>query len=416
MLRSGGAVIPMLPDIEKLDMLVPKDARIESFPEARPLEPYNATIVAFLDAGSKRLLANPESRSYPDVVTFAFWIRRGHISRYRDDFHQARKDALLLGRGIVFHIAPSNVPINFAYSLVVGLLAGNSNIVKISSKDFPQVGILCSVLQDVLLEEQWGEVKKMLALVKYDRTQKEWTDYFSSFCDVRVIWGGDQTIEEVRRSPLPARSFDICFADRYSLCVINADELVDEPDIGAVARGFYNDTYLFDQNACTAPHLVVWLGKQDNKETAKMRFWDEVAEITEKEYELPAVTAVDKFMAFCREAIGDATVSREPVEDNAIIRMHLEEFPYDLVSVRGVGGYFNEYDGLSLEEIAPIVTRKFQTLSYYGIEKTEIQDFILKHRLVGIDRCVPIGMTLDFDVVWDGLDLVSSMSRVVQFQ
>lgn len=414
MQRSGGAVIPMLPNIDTLDLLVPHNIRLETLHETKPLQPYDDTVVAFLDSWSKRLLSHSESRAFPDVVTFAFWIRKRHVSRYRQDFHETQGDSLRLGRGIIFHIAPSNVPINFAYSLVVGLLAGNANIVKIPSKDFPQVGILCSVLEDMLDDEQWEEIKGMVALVKYERTQKAWTDYFSSFCDVRVIWGGDQTIGDVRRSPIPARSFDICFADRYSLCVINADELAKESDISAVARGFYNDTYLFDQNACTAPHFVVWLGNQENKGTAKARFWDALAIITTKEYELPAVTAMDKFMVFCREAIGDSTVRREPVEDNSIIRMKLEDLPYDLVSVRGVGGYFNEYDASSLDEIAPIVTRKFQTLSYYGIEKIDLQQFILTHRLVGIDRCVPIGKTLDFDVVWDGWDLIASMSRVVR--
>ena len=33
-----------------------------------------------------------------------------------------KDESLRLGRGIIFHIAPSNVPINFAYSLVAGLL------------------------------------------------------------------------------------------------------------------------------------------------------------------------------------------------------------------------------------------------------------------------------------------------------
>lgn len=408
-------MIPMLPNINTLDLLVPHDTHLETFRENRPLVPYDAAIVGFLDAWSKRLLAHPASRAYPDVITFAFWIRKGHISQYKDTFLKSQKNALRLGRGNIFHIAPSNVPINFAYSLVVGLLAGSTNIVKISSKDFPQVNILCSVLEDMLEDEQWNEIKGMLALVKYGRTKKAWTDYFSSFCDVRVIWGGDQTIEDLRKSSIPARSFDICFADRYSLCVINADELVEENDISAVARGFYNDTYLFDQNACTAPHLVVWLGSQDSKEKSKAKFWDALATITTKEYELPAVTAVNKFMTFCREAIGDSSVRREPVEHNAIIRMNLEQLPIHLVSVRGVGGYFNEYEASSIDEIAPVVTTKFQTLSYYGVEKEELQKFILRHRLVGIDRCVPIGKTLDFDIIWDGWDLVSSMSRIVKF-
>lgn len=293
------------------------------------------------------------------------------------------------------------------------MLAGDANIVKIPSKDFPQVTILCSVLEELLHEEQWNELHGQIALVKYDRTQKALTDFFSSFCDVRVIWGGDQTISDVRKSVIPARSFDICFADRYSLCVINADELVNETSMETVSRGFYNDTYLFDQNACTAPHLVVWLGKPENKSKAKDLFWSSLATIVDSEYSLQAVTVVDKFMSFCREAIQEKDVKRVPTDSNSVIRVQLSDKPQNLVVIRGVGGYFNEYDAESLHEIASFVTRKFQTLSYYGVARSELERFIVEERLIGIDRCTPIGKTLDFDVIWDGWDLVGSMSRIV---
>jgi len=187
--RSGGAVIPMQPNIDTLDLLVPHDAKLELFHGSRPLVPYDATVITFLDAWSKRLLAHPASRAYPDVITFAFWIRKGHINQYKEEFLLNQKESVRLGRGIVFHIAPSNVPVNFAYSFVVGLLAGNANVVKIPSKPFPQVDVLCSVLEEVLQERQWTEIKSMLALVKYERTQREWTDWFSSFCDVRGDMG-----------------------------------------------------------------------------------------------------------------------------------------------------------------------------------------------------------------------------------
>ena len=81
--------------------------------------------------------------------------------------------------------------------------------------------------------------------------------YFSINCDVRIIWGGDSTISKIRTASLPVRTFDLTFADRYSLCVINALDHPDDKDYDNVANGFYNDTYLFDQNACTAPHLII---------------------------------------------------------------------------------------------------------------------------------------------------------------
>ena len=44
-----------------------------------------------------------------------------------------------LGLGLAFHITPSNIPTNFAYSLIFGLLSGNSNVVKVPSRNFTQI-------------------------------------------------------------------------------------------------------------------------------------------------------------------------------------------------------------------------------------------------------------------------------------
>ena len=54
-----------------------------------------------------------------------------------------------MGRGSVLHITPSNVPTNFAYSMVFGLLSGNNNIIRLPSKNFHQVKILCAILKNL---------------------------------------------------------------------------------------------------------------------------------------------------------------------------------------------------------------------------------------------------------------------------
>ena len=75
--------------------------------------------------------------------------KRQAVLSYAKEYKDAAKR---LGRGIVFHIAPSNVPVNFAFSLAAGLLAGNKNIVRIPSKDFPQVRIICTEINNLLSE------------------------------------------------------------------------------------------------------------------------------------------------------------------------------------------------------------------------------------------------------------------------
>lgn len=63
--------------------------------------------------------------------------------------------------------------------------------------------------------------------------------------------------------------------------------------------------------------------------------------------------------------------------------------------------------------IGQIFLEKHQTLAYYGCDKSEFLDFIAENGLLGIDRAVPFGHTADFGLIWDGYDLISSMSRVI---
>ena len=40
-------------------------------------------------------------------------------------------------------------------------------------------------------------------------------------------------------------------------------------------------------------------------------------------------------------------------------------------------------------------------------------NFVFKNRLSGIDRIVPVGEALDIGVIWDGYDIVRSLSRII---
>ena len=79
-------------------------------------------------------------------------------------------------------------------------------------------------------------------------------------------------------------------------------------------------------------------------------------------------------------------------------------------------GYFFEYHASSLSEINKIINKKYQTLAYYGITHNELNEFVKKENPKGIDRIVPIGRTSDFSLVWDGIDLIKTLSRVVDLK
>ena len=62
--------------------------------------------------------------------------------------------------------------------------------------------------------------------------------------------------------------------------MIDADKYL-EMDREKTAEKFYLDTYYIDQNACSSPRLVCWLG--ENIEQAKVRFWKELSKLVRRD-------------------------------------------------------------------------------------------------------------------------------------
>ncbi len=407
MRNSVDVVIPMQLN-SNFTLLYPAQVDWEKFTAYRPDIPFSDEVIEFLNILSGGILKDRNSRLYPDVITFAFFCRKANLQKMKGEYVH---EELRLGRGVLFHIAPSNVPINFGYSLVAGLLSGNINIVRVSSKQFPQVDLIIKHLHEILKSELYDEVASRIVLVRYDRTSDA-NAYFSSIANVRVIWGGDTTIATIRQSALPARSFDVCFADRYSIAAINPTAIISATDVEMkrLAEAFYNDTYLFDQNACSAPHTIFWLSA-DCLEAAKERFWNAVHDYVSSKYQLQAVMSVDKFIAFYRQAIC-MNVKMQDMPDNLVFRTELSELPKNIEAFRCACGYFSEKTIGTIDEIASIVTVKYQTLGYYGFKKEELVDFVRRNRFLGLDRIVPIGETTNFALTWDGYNLIDTFSRL----
>ncbi len=374
-----------------------------------PMIPFEDQVCEFLDRLSKALREDLEVKQYPDIMTFAFWIRKANILKLKALY---QKKEVRVGKGLIFHIAPSNVPINFAYTFVFGLLSGNSNIVKVSSKRFIQTDLICKVMNQLILEGfDW--VAKRNAIVLYRQEEVELTREFSYACDGRVIWGGDQTIAEIRKAPLQPRSVEITFADRYSFGIISAKAILDASDKERVilAKNFYNDTYLMDQNACSTPHLICWMGTEEEVEVAKELFWKEVYQKS-KSYPLEEIKASEKYTIFC-EMAANGVLSSWKRYDNFLYVGQLLELPKDICRLRGKFGLFYEYHLKDWKELSGHLGKKVQTCAIYGIESSEVSEWIVESHSMGVDRIVPFGKTLDMGLIWDGYDIIYTFSRCI---
>ena len=378
---------------------------LEAMVNVAPLAPFDDNVLYFFNDLSQQLT---KMREFSDVATFGFWCRKAALLSEKSKYDDLQ---FRLGKGVVFHSTPSNVPVNFAFSFAVGLLAGNANIVRLPGKDFEQVTIIVNAVEE-LLRYKYVSLRSYLSFVKYSPS-KELHDKFSSICDVRVVWGGDSTIYEMRQSPLKPRATELTFADRYSIAVINADEYLKSENKQKITQDFYNDTYFSDQNACTAPCIIFWIGKK--KELAKEVFWESVREMVKEKYKLAPVQAVGKLAAFYKTS-ANFSVYLTDAKDSYITRVSTEEADAELMRYKYNSGFFFEHNIDELKDILPICGERLQTLTYYGLTKEELSSFVIQHRPKGIDRAVPMGRSMDFNLIWDGYDLIRKLSRKVSIQ
>ena len=379
----------------------------------KPCAPFGNLEIDFLDTLSKILMYNNNARSFPDIISFAFWCRKKNIISLKNKLNTAETR---MGLGCIFHITPSNVPVNFAYSFAFGLLTGNSNIVKLPSENFSQTKIICNVISKIIKRNKFKIIGKKNYFFKYNSNETDITKDLSLKIDGRVVWGGDKTIEMVKNFKTKPRVKDIFFSDRYSFCIIKSDEIISSKAerIESFSNKFYNDTYFMDQNACSSPHLIIWYGSAKQNKLAKNKFWPELLKIVKKKYSLEHTNAIDKYTSLCEDALKHNLCSGFYNYENLIYRVEIKKLNKNLDQLNNKFGYFYEFECNNLKKIKNYITQKFQTLAYLGMDKKKLLDFVVKNGLAGIDRIVPIGSSHNIGFIWDGYNIDKQLTRVIE--
>lgn len=369
--------------------------------------PFDDRVISYLGNLSRAILATPNIREYPDLVSLAYWCRPAALQRLAA---RHRSDEFLMGRGLTFHVPPSNVPLNFAYSLFCGLLAGNSNVLRLSSTESAEVNLLVSTMSRV----PSSDVSKRICLVRYGHDDLT-TRWFSMQSSARVIWGGNETVRRIRAIEASARSVDVSFADRVSMSLLRSAVVsnLSAFELDELAERFVADGYTFEQNACSSPRLVVWDGLQEATREAKSRFWDAIETRLISKSTVSPAHHMRRFVEICEHLAGHENCGHLTSITGGAARIELSD-----------GGTWREYSGLrfgtftevslgNLDDLPSLVSTDVQTLGYFGYPAAEIRDAIGRLQMAGIDRAVPIGQALNFDTVWDGYDLIRSLSRTI---
>lgn len=377
---------------------------------------FDESVKSFILSFSRALMALPGAKRFPDLVALAFWMRKSNIHKLEQEFKQGNNYRVPVGR--VLHFAPSNVDTIFIYSLFLSLLVGNANIVRVSEKSTEQQKLLISLINAELDKPEYSFIKDYLTIITYPHSDSLSAELCSK-TDMRVIWGGDETVRKITSFPISPSATELKFSNKYSLCLMDPAKLesLDSSSYNELVKRFVNDTYWFGQQGCSSPRTVIWLSCTNFDEQIE-RFWNAVAGQAQEMFtnDIVAADIMNRIVAMQLAAVSKVglkvrndgkMLSRVTITD---INRH-----NSLREIHCGSGLFFEISVEQLSKLRPMFDRKVQTVSYFGFDANSLRDLMIEACLFP-DRVVPVGNALDFSNKWDGFDLLNNLTRIVDFK
>ena len=217
-------------------------------------------IIKFVAAFSRNILKHRSLRVHPEIIALASWFREKRVRKLAASYRAISEHAVLRPRGIAFHIAPANVDTIFVYSLFLSLLVGNRNVVKVSRRDSEVVSQIIKIFREIVdTDPSFAFIRNYIVVVRYDNDIAV-TREISTIADLRVIWGGDESVSAVRSVPLKPTASEVAFPNRFSFSMIVADkyaQLMDKQKPNLRASTWLMSGLLVSRRA---RHLVYWCG------------------------------------------------------------------------------------------------------------------------------------------------------------
>ena len=254
--------------------------------------------------------------------------------------------------------------------------------------------------------------KNKFCFIKYDKSNEISSD-LSKNVDARLIWGGDETIRQFKMYKTPPRCIDLSFSDRYSISVIKTSELakLTNNERKNFVRKFYNDSYLMDQQGCSSPQAIIWIC--DRKKEIINKFWNILHDFVKLNYEKDLSITNKKISLIAKSAIKTNINFKTKFRDIRIVRLKTNNITPEIEKMQCHFGTFAEINIKKISDIKKLVSKKFQTVTYFGFKSVELEKIIFKNGITGIDRIVPIGRAHDIGPVWDGYDIIYTLARIV---
>ena len=403
---------------------------LSKFAHQANLGSFEPILFEFTKALSQSLLKDNQYKEYPELVALGFWLRSSHLKSklkevgYEDASTHFSTD-VYKPIGCVIHFTPANVDTMFIYSWIASLLLGNTNIIRVTSQDSQSKMMLLALLNKLFKYPEFEQISARNVFVTYDK-QSHFTDELSALADARLIWGGDQSVRLIKQSPSKQNCRDLSFADKYSLSIVNLNEIEKTGD--KYAELLWRDTQAFYQQACSSPRIVVFVGENIGKNCtantsliksvfAKANLlakedsenWRDDTRLNEHLVTIQSLSIqsyITENGLLQLDQISAALV--EPITQEAMAQ-HKGNGLYYISLATNVDDAFDKL-ALSDAQREYAISAKVQTISVFGFDK-ETLSRIADSKLGQTNfRVQDQGQALDFSFRWDGYNLLESLS------
>lgn len=341
---------------------------------------------------------------------------RGNIS-YMDRFlpfpdsdkHYLKANA----RGLVCHWLAGNVQILGMFALVQSIISKNVNLLKVSSRDDGVFTDILNEFKGVSYTTEVGhtisgdDLLKTIAVVYFNRYADKLGEEMSKQADVRIAWGGRESVETVSGYPARYDAETVIFGPKLSYSVIAKEELSSVQEAKKLARKVSVDVSVFDQTGCASPHNLYI---EEGGVVSPEEFIDIVGDSMQKtELQIPKPLMSPEQVSQIHSIRGvydfKGTVKGSDTMSWTILLDDMDEIDKPVYSrVLFVHKVKSIFDSLKY------IDENTQTIGIAAPAERAIE-FATEATKKGVMRLPLIGRMLNFEMPWDGIFLFDRLVK-----
>lgn len=182
-----------------------------------------------------------------------------------------------LPRGVLLHLTAGNVFVGAVDSLISGIITKNVNILKMSRVDtvFPALFI-----ESIKEHDPAGIIWPNQAAVLWKGGDESIENTLLQASLTVIFWGGYDALQSVKARIGPTTKL-IENGPRYSLAVVEGQRI--KKDVPAyLVSGLAKDLSLWDQQACSSPHVVYVVGDAAQTHQLMEALYDEMVSVSQE--------------------------------------------------------------------------------------------------------------------------------------